>query len=102
MVRANARVGKRSGPKFKLQLRLGWGGQARKWAPFRLDTLGSFLLTLPERVQRMCVVQHQCEFVQLRVSKALRLDRFHGGQDVVAIVAGAAVPLPDVTELIRQ
>ena len=53
-------------------------------------------------VQRRIVVQHQRELMQLRVAKTLRLDRFDGGQHVVAVVAGAAVALLHVTELIGQ
>ena len=53
-------------------------------------------------MQRRIIVQHRRQLMQLRVAKALRLDRLHRGQDVVAIVAGTAVPLLHVTELICQ
>jgi hypothetical protein len=53
-------------------------------------------------MQRRVIVQHHRELMQLVVAKALRLDRLHGGQDVVAIVSGTTVPLLHVTELLRQ
>ena len=40
--------------------------------------------------------------MQLRVAKTLRLDRFYGGQNVVAIVSGTAVALAHTAELLRQ
>jgi hypothetical protein len=54
------------------------------------------------RIYELPLVQHQCQLMQLLVAKALRLDRLHRGQDVVAIVAGTAVPLLHVSELICQ
>ena len=53
-------------------------------------------------MQRFIVMQHQCEPMQLLVAKALRLDRLHGGQHVVAVVPGTAVSLLHVTKLLRQ
>ena len=53
-------------------------------------------------MQRRVIVQHQRELMQLLVAKALRLDRLHGGQDVLAVVSGTAVPLLHVTELLSQ
>ena len=48
------------------------------------------------------VVQQRGQLMQLRVSKALRLDRLHGGQYVVAIVSGTAVTLLHVAQLVGQ
>ena len=48
------------------------------------------------------VVQHRRKLMQLRVAKTFRLDRLHGGQHIVAVGAGLAVPLLDMTELFRQ
>src|SRR3954469_15377411 len=47
-------------------------------------------------------MQHRRELMQLRVAKTLRLDRFYGGQHIVAIVSGTAVSLPHQAELLRQ
>ena len=48
------------------------------------------------------IVQHQRELMQLRVAKALRLDRLDGRQNIVAVVARAAVSLPDVAQLLAE
>ena len=56
----------------------------------------------PAPVQRAVVVQHQGELMQLLVAKALRLDRFYGGQHVVSVVAGTAVPLQHVVQLFGE
>ena len=53
-------------------------------------------------MQRRIIVQHQRELMQWLVAKALRLDRHHGGQDVIAVVSGTAVPLLHVTKLLGQ
>ena len=53
-------------------------------------------------MQRRIIVQHQRELMQLLVAKALRLDRLHGRQDVVAVVSGTTMPLLHMTELLGQ
>ena len=53
-------------------------------------------------MQRRIIVQHQRELMQLLVAKALRLDRLHSRQDVIAVVSGTSVTLLHVTQLLRQ
>jgi hypothetical protein len=53
---------------------------------------------MPRRV----IVQHERQLVQLRVVETLRFDRLHGRENVVAIVSGAAMPLPDVAKLVGK
>ena len=47
-------------------------------------------------------LQHRGEPMQLRIAKTLRLDRFHRGQYIVAIVARSAVALQHVAKLIGR
>src|SRR5689334_354636 len=49
----------------------------------------------------MRLMQHRCEPMQLRVAKSLSFDRLHGRKHIVAIDAGLAVALQDVTKLLR-
>ncbi len=53
-------------------------------------------------MQRRIVMQHHRQLMQLRIAKTLRLDRFYGSKNVIAVDAGLAVALPHVTELLRQ
>ena len=50
----------------------------------------------------MRIVQHQRQLMQWRIAKALRLDRLHGGQHVIAVDAGLAVALEHVAQLLGQ
>src|SRR5258708_5044172 len=54
------------------------------------------------RMQRRITMQQRGKLMQLLVAEALRLDRLHGGQHVVAIVSGTTVPLLNVMELLGQ
>ena len=47
----------------------------------------------------MRVMQPKRELMQRRIAKTFRLDRLHGRENIVAVGAGLAVPLPDVAEL---
>ena len=40
--------------------------------------------------------------MQLRIAKTFRLDRLHGGQHIVAVDAGLAVPLQHMAQLFRR
>src|SRR4029077_2919463 len=60
---------------------------------------GTLLQRQPHLVR---IVQHRRELVQLRVAKALLFDRAHGREDVVAIVAGAAMALLHEAQLLRE
>lgn len=53
-------------------------------------------------MQGSLIVQHQREPVQLGIAKALRFDRFYGGEHVIAIVARTAVALSDQAELLGK
>ena len=55
---------------------------------------------LQRQVDPMRVVQHHRQLMQLRIPKALLLDRQHRRQHVVAVVAGAAVALLHKAELV--
>jgi hypothetical protein len=48
------------------------------------------------------LMQHHRQLMQWRVAKSLRLDRLHGGENIVAVDAGLAVALPHMAELFRQ
>ena len=50
----------------------------------------------------MRIVQHHCQPVQLRIAKTFRLDRFHRGENIIAVDAGLAVPLQHVAQLLRR
>src|ERR1700756_2740608 len=47
-------------------------------------------------------MQHQRKLMQLPVAKALGFDRPHSGQHVVAVVAGAAMPLLHDAKLLAE
>ena len=53
-------------------------------------------------MQRPVIVQHRRELMELAVAKAFRLDRLHGGNNILAVRAGLAVPLVHMTELLGQ
>src|SRR5258708_5891767 len=58
--------------------------------------------TVIEEASNRLVETARRELVQLLIAKTLRLDRPHGGQHIVAIVAGTAVALLHVAELFGQ
>ena len=50
----------------------------------------------------MRVVQHHRQPMQLGIAKTFRLDRLHGGENIIPIDAGLAVPLQHMAQLFRR
>ena len=53
-------------------------------------------------MQRPVIVQHRRELMELAVAKAFGFDRLHSGNNIFAVRAGLAMPLLDMTQLLRQ
>jgi hypothetical protein len=53
-------------------------------------------------MQGRIIVQHERELMQLRIAKALGLDRLHGRQEVVAVVSRTAMSLPHEAQLLGE
>jgi hypothetical protein len=51
-------------------------------------------------MKRMRMVKHRRQPMQF--AKTFRLDRLHGGENIVAVDAGLAVPLQHMAQLFRR